>query len=91
MKTLPKITWITYLIIGMMLNSCTDQKPENDKIYFLYTNKTNENVELKMFDKNNVNFRNFKIFANSTTQIDLKQSGGKGIGIPFLFNDGTYC
>jgi hypothetical protein len=87
MKTLQKTIWIPYLIIGIMLNSCTDTQPENNKIYFNYTNKTNENVELKLYDKNSINFKNISVFANSTTAIILKQNKGKGIGTPFLYED----
>lgn len=79
------------LIIGILLSSCTDTQPENDRIYFLYTNNTNENVELKLYDKNNINFKNIPVFPNSTSQVDLGQNNGKGIGVPFLFDDGQYA
>jgi hypothetical protein len=79
------------LIIGILLSSCTDTQPENDRIYFLYTNKTNENVELKLYDKNNINFKNIPVFPHSTSQVDLGQNNGKGIGVPFLFDDGQYA
>ena len=91
MKTLQKTTWITFLVIGILLNSCTDTQPENDRIYFFYTNKTDENVELKLYDKNNINFKTIPVFSHSTSQIDLRQNKGKGIGTPFLFDDGQYA
>lgn len=91
MKILQKITWIMCLSTGILLNSCTDTQPENDRIYFLYTNQTDETVELKLYDINNVNFKNISVFPQSTSQIDLKQNKGKGVGVPFLFNDGQYA
>lgn len=91
MKTLQKTTWITFLIIGILLNSCTDTQSEYDRIYFFYTNKTAENVELKLYDKNNINFKILILIPNSTGQIDLGQNNGKGIGTPFLFDDGQYA
>lgn len=89
MKTLQKTIWIKYLIIGILLSSCTDTQPENDRIYFLYANKTNENVELKLYDKNGVNFKNILVPSQLTTQVDLKQNKGKGVGTPFLFDEGS--
>jgi hypothetical protein len=78
-----------FLTIGILLNSCDDKgDPENNKIYFLYTNNTNENVELELYDNNSVNFKNIKVFPSSSSQITLKQNNGKGVGIPFLFDDG---
>lgn len=88
MKTLQKTIWIMCLIIGIPLSSCTDTQPENDRIYFYYTNKTNENVELKLYDKNGVNFKNILVPSKLTSQVDLKQNNGKGIGTPFLFDEG---
>lgn len=46
---------------------------------------------MKLYDKNNFNFRNILVFSHSTSQIDLKQNKGKGIGVPFLFDDGQYA
>lgn len=91
MKILQKTTWIMCLAIGILLNSCTDTQPENDRIYFLYTNQTNENVELKLYDKNGVNFKNILFPPKLSFQLDLKQNKGKGVGTPFLFDDGKYA
>lgn len=93
MKIQLRTILIKCLIIGTMLSSCTDTQPENDRIYFNYYNKTGEDLELKLFDENNFNFKNydFPSEVKSPLQIDLKQDKGKGVGIPFLFNDGQHA
>lgn len=91
MKTLPKTIWIKCLIIGILLSSCTDTTPENDRIYFSYKNATDENVELQLYDKNGVNFKNILVPSKLSSQVDLGQNKGKGVGVPFLFDDGQYA
>jgi hypothetical protein len=88
MKTYSNKFYVFVTLINLFLISCTDTQPENDVIYFSYVNKTNENVELKLYDKNSVNFKNVNISPNSTYQVSLNQNKGKGVGIPFLFDEG---
>ena len=88
MKILQKITWILFLIIGFLSsNNCRGTVDYVSTTHFRYVNQTSENVELNLFNNQNVNFRNYTIPVGQTVSIDLKQEGEKGVGTPFGFED----
>ncbi len=78
--------WILFLIIGLIA-SCTDRQPVNNQIYYIYNNQTNENVELKLYNSDNDNFKSYLIPTGQEIQISLYQNGGKGVGTPFRFDN----
>ena len=98
MKTVLKTTWMHYLIIGIslvistLISSCDKGEVEYlSTTNFIYKNLTSEPVELKLYDNDNNNFKNYNIPISSEIKISLTQSGGKtGVGRPFGFpNEGT--
>jgi hypothetical protein len=87
-----KTIWMRYLIIGInilimpfFIFSCGDTEDEgNLTTNFVYKNLTTENVELNLFNDQNLNHKNYSIFPNEEIKISSVSYGSKtGLGEPF--------
>lgn len=87
-----KITWIYSLIIGtsclFFLFSCDNGDTEYvTTTNFVYKNLLNENVEIKIYNESEENFKNYEIPANSEVIVSLSYEGPKyGVGSPFFYS-----
>ena len=90
--SLAKTIWTHYLVIGInilvisfFIFSCGDTTDEgNLNTYFVYKNLTSENVEINLYDEQNVNYKNYSILPNGEITISSVSYGTKnGIGEPF--------
>ncbi|MGC6479433.1 MAG: hypothetical protein ACON42_03540 [Flavobacteriaceae bacterium] len=88
----PKIIWMHYLIIGINILlllffnfSCSDSDDEGSlTTYFVYKNLTPENIEIRLFNNQNENYKNYSIEVNGEVTISSVSYGHKnGIGEPF--------
>lgn len=97
MKTYSKILSFSFIAIGMIVfifSSCDGghQIDYNLKTTFVYKNSVSENIEIILFDKNDIIFKSYLIEPSKETIVSLTQEGGKtGLGQPFAFeNDIRY-
>ncbi len=87
-----KTIWMRYLIIGINLLlipffifSCGDKDDVGSlTTHFVYKNLTSENVELNLYNEQNLNYKNYSILPNEEITISSVSYGTKnGIGEPF--------
>lgn len=87
-----KTTWMHYSIIGisvitLLFISCNKGEIEyKTTTNFIYKNLTSETIEVKLFDENSNNFKNYTILSNNELTVPLVQEGSQnGICQPFSF------
>ena len=89
MRTLQKITWTLFLIIGLIsLYNCSTA----DYVittHFKYINQSNEDVELNLYYVSNENFKNYMIPKGGQVEVRIQHDGGKtGVATPFAYDSG---
>jgi len=93
MKTYSKILFFLFNGFGLIvltLLSCDggNQIDYNLKTNFVYKNTVSENIEIILFDENNVSFKSYLIEPSKEIIVSLTQEGGKtGLGQPFAFEN----
>lgn len=90
MKTLQKTIWINYLIISisLLLNSCDTTTEYRLATNFIYKNLTSENIEIFLYDENNIKYKDYLIEPNKEIKVLIERDGAKtGIGQPFRMTD----
>mgnify|MGYP001627284698 CR=1 FL=1 len=82
-----KINWIIYLLIGsnIILNSCEKRVDYNFKSTYVYSNTSNHNIELRVYNESDRNLiREITIIAGDSTSIILYGDGSPAP--PFFFD-----
>lgn len=82
-----KINWIIYLLIGssIILNSCEKRIDYNYKSTYLYSNTSNHNLKLKVYNESNRSLiKEITIIAGDSTSITLYSDGSPAP--PFFFD-----
>lgn len=89
---LQKTIWTRYLIIGInillitfFIFSCEDVDDKgNVTTHFVYKNLTSENVELRLYNDQNLNYKTYSILPNGEITISSVFYGSTtGVGAPF--------
>lgn len=91
---IPRFTSAAITIIVFTFSSCDsgNRIDYNLKTNFIYKNTVSENIEIILFNKNDISFKSYLIEPNKEIIVSLTQEGSKtGLGQPFaLENDIRY-